>query len=151
MFSSRNGQASVEYLFIVALGLMLLIPASVIFYRFSVDSTTIIDVSKYNIVGSDIIGVAEEVYSLGDAWQTISFTLPTSVTEMWVYNDTVSELSIHYQLEGPSEIVMFSHVPLFNSTHKDCSDGCMIPISAGSNNLRLESNENGEVILRSTE
>lgn len=150
MFFSSTGQAAVEYLFIVALALMLLIPGSVVFYRFSATSSAVLDVSKMNLVGADIVRVSQEVYSLGEAWETVSINLPDSVTGIWIYNDTVSEFSIHYDTGFPSEVVFFTHVPIFNSSaaNANCTGGCFIPVTPGDNDIRIESSENGRVVLR---
>lgn len=148
MILTARAQAAVEYLFIVALALMLIIPGSIVFYRFSADSQAMIEVSKLTATGHEILQVAEELYSLGSAWETIEVNFPDSATGLWVYNGTVSELVLTFEIEGPSEVVFFTHVPMGNASTNDCTNGCFVPITPGDNRLRIESNEEGQVVLR---
>ncbi|MBN1175879.1 hypothetical protein JXA48_04515 [Candidatus Woesearchaeota archaeon] len=148
MIFTGRAQAAVEYLFIVALALMLIVPGSIVFYRFSADSQAVVEVSKITSAGNEILGVAEELYSLGAAWETVDVNFPNSATGMWVYNATVSELALTFDMGGPSEVVFFTHVSMGNSSTNDCTNGCFIPITPGDNRIRIESNEEGQVVLR---
>lgn len=148
MFLGNSGQAAVEYVFIVALALMLLVPASVAFYRFSADSRTTIAYSQVTSTAQRVVSLSEKLYSMGDAWETMDITLPDSVIGMKVYNDTTSELVVYFMTDASSEIVFFTRVPLFNSSSSDCTNGCTIDVHSGNTLLRLESDISGKVVLR---
>ena len=149
MIFNGRAQAAVEYLFIVALVLMVAIPGGIVFYRFSADTQAVLEASKLTVAGYKLLDTAEELYSLGAAWETVEVSFPDSIVGMTIYNSSINELSLQFDINGPSEIVFFTHVPLFNTTQDvDCTNGCELPISAGKNRIRIESDENGRVMFR---
>ncbi|MCF7798579.1 hypothetical protein K9M74_01615 [Candidatus Woesearchaeota archaeon] len=125
---------------------MMIIPGSVIFYRYSSDSQAALVSTQIYRSGTELIDTADLIYSVGsNSWQTLALSIPTDVHEMLVYNDTsMSELVLVY---GPykSHAVFFTRITLLNETSNDCSAGCSIPITDGVNEIRVESHANGVV------
>jgi len=146
---NRKSQSSVEYLFVVAIALLMIIPASVIFYRYSSDSQSGLISSQIYKTGNDMIHAAELMYSIGpDSWKTVDVTLPPDVSSVIIYNDSDwNELVLTY---GPydSSAVFFTKTILLNSTASDCSTGCVIPVHSGKNSIRVESYTDGVVRYR---
>ena len=146
-----RGQSSVEYLFVVALALMMIIPGSVIFYRYSADSQEAVVSAQIYKSGSDLVDTAELIYSIGsNSWQTVELTFPTDVHGVEVYRDTVSGISELVIIFGPydSHAVFFTRTSLLNETASNCTSGCTIPVHDGINNIRVESYDNGVVRYR---
>ena len=147
--SKKKGQAAVEYIFIVSIALLLLIPGTVIFYRYSADSQSSLAHAQVYKIGNDIINTGELMFSMGVAWQTVEVSLPGSVESIVVYNASpYSEMVISYDADEKSEAVFFTRRQLFNSTASDCAGGCKIPVVPGVNKLRVESRQNGDVVIR---
>ncbi len=144
-----KGQSSVEYLFVVAIALLLLVPGSIIFYRYSADSQKSIVSSQVYKSGSDLITTADLMYSIGaDSWQTIELTFPSDVNSLEVYRDgSMSELVISYGFDN-SQAVFFTKTSLLNTTNNDCTAGCSVPIHDGLNQIRVESYDNGIIRYR---
>lgn len=141
-----RGQSSVEYLFVVAIALMMIIPGSIIFYRYSSDSQEALVNNQIYRSGSDLVTNAELMYSIGsDSWQTMSITFPETIHGIELYRDGgISELVIIY---GPydSHAVFFTRTNLLNATSNDCSAGCTLPIHDGLNEIRIQSYDDGVV------
>lgn len=149
MFRKKSGQAAVEYIFIISIALLLLVPGTMIFYRYSSDSQSSLSHSQVFKIGNDIVDTAELMYSMGVAWQTVEVSFPGNIEKVTVYNASpYSELVITYTSDAPSEAVFFTRRHLFNSTSPDCSAGCTIPVQTGINKLRVESTTDGDVIIR---
>lgn len=150
MFNSKKktkAQTSIEFVFTMALALMLLVPATVVFNRYATDSQHALINTQVHKVGSELIHLSEKMHASGTAWDTIEVTMPGAVKKMIVYNGTKSELVIQYEVDRLSEAVFFSDVPLYNQTGIDCSTGCLINLKPGAVEIRVESYPSGEVII----
>lgn len=144
-----KGQSSIEYLFIVAIALLIIVPGTALFYQYSQTSQENIQHSKIYKIGSELVDTGEMIYSVGEnSWQTIEVSFPGSVQTVKVYaNDTMSELVLSYGDVHPSDAVFFSKNTLLNATgnKSECSDGCKVPIKKGLNSIRIESGTEGEI------
>lgn len=151
-----RAQSSVEYIFIVAFALMIVIPGAFVFSQYSSASQSSLRNAQLYKVGSDLIDASELMFSVGEnSWQTVDITLPNDVVSMTVYDgaDGINELVIEYEDLYISQAVFFTEVPLKNSTSneafiQDCTNGCSIPIHDGKNSIRVESLRNSIVVLR---
>lgn len=137
----RKAQSSVEYIFIVALALLIIIPGSMIFYSYSNNSKISLLHSQVFKIGNTLIDTASEIYSIGDnSWQTVEISFSDQINKIILYNSsTHSELIIQYGAETPSEGVFFSDIQLCNQTSCNCTLGCNIPFHQGINNVRIQS------------
>lgn len=148
MFQKR-AQSAIEYILIVAFALLMIIPATALFYQYSSDSQSSVIHSQVNKLGSELVSTAELMYAVGEnSWQTIELSFPANVLSVIVYNDSVSELAIRYEDGLVSEAIFFSDNSFFNSTSSDCTAGCTIPIKEGPTKIRIESLEDGKIVFR---
>ncbi|MGM5480327.1 MAG: hypothetical protein ACQESC_02600 [Nanobdellota archaeon] len=151
---STKGQSSIEYLFIVAIALLLIVPGTALFYQHSRNSQQSIEHSQLSTTGYDLIKTGEMIYSIGEnSWQTIEITFPESVHSLTAYtvNNSLSELELTYGSKPYSHIVFFTSNPLLNSTANNassCFEGCPIPIHTGLTSIRVESGTSGEIRYR---
>ncbi len=156
MLRGLRAQSSVEYIFIVAFALMIIVPAAFVFNQYSASSQEGLRNTQIFKVGSDLIEASELMYSVGEnSWQTVDVTFPPDVLSVKVFNgsDGVNELVITYDGEYVSQAVFFTEIPLSNSSStdvfiEDCTLGCSLPFTTGKNSIRVESLRNSVVVLR---
>ncbi|MCA9477773.1 MAG: hypothetical protein KC535_01355 [Nanoarchaeota archaeon] len=151
-----RAQSSVEYIFIVAFALMIIIPGAFVFSQYSSSSQAGLRNAQIYKIGSDLIDASELMYSVGEnSWQTVDLTFHPDIQSLTVYNgsDGINELVIKYQDRYGSEAVFFTEIPITNSSStdtfiEDCTNGCVIPFHEGKNSIRVESLRNSIVVLR---
>lgn len=131
---------------IVAVSLLMLIPATILFMNYTSDSKASVISSQVFKIGSELIVTGEQMYSVGhNSWQTIDLSIPKlSNVSVTVYNGSKSELVLSYG-RPTTNVVLFSNVPLFNRTGTDCTYGCPIPLHIGPNRIRIKSTMNGDL------
>ncbi|MBU1200986.1 MAG: hypothetical protein KJ583_04200 [Nanoarchaeota archaeon] len=107
----KKGQIAVEYLFILALALAIIVPGSMLFFNYSKESNEKLTASQVNKIGNNIVNQAEDIYTIGkNSWTTIQTDFPTTATNAYVVDD---ELVITYNTpRGTTEGVFFSNVPI---------------------------------------
>ncbi len=138
-----RGQASVEYILVVSFALLMIVPATFIFYQYSADTKVSLVGSQVYKLGSELIVSAELMYAVGEqSWQTLDVTFPASVSKMTVYTGEVSELVLVYGSPS-SEVVFFTNIALSNGSN--CPAGCDILIHPGHNRIRVDSEVGGMV------
>ena len=149
MFKNKLAQSSVEYLFVVALALMIIIPGSMIFYNYSQNSQEQLLHSQIFKLGNTMLDSATMMYSVGDnSWKTIKLSFPKEVASVKVFNVSgYSELVINYGRKDMSDTVFFSDIPLCNATECNCTTGCQIDVNSGLNKMRVMS-KNGDVYFK---
>jgi hypothetical protein len=144
----KKAQSAVEYIFIVALALMLIIPGTIIFYQYSQASQKAIVSSQVYKIGSDLVGAAHSMYSVGEnSWQTLEISFPSSIHEVKVYNASYGGvLVIRHGTDYVSDAVFFSRVHFLNNTlGDDCSAGCILPVNKGFTKIRVFSQRDGYI------
>ena len=147
---NRRAQSSVEYIFMVAMALALIVPGTIIFHQYTVGTQKAIVSSEIYKIGNDIINSAELMYSVGEnSWQTLEITFPQEIKSITVFNVADgSELILRHGTDYVSDSLFFTNIKLLNSTSDDCSEGCNVPIHQGYNKMRVESVGGGKVIYR---
>ncbi|MFW6378541.1 MAG: hypothetical protein ACOCZV_00815 [Nanoarchaeota archaeon] len=154
MFAGHKAQSSIEYMFIVGIALMIIVPGTALFFQYSQDSQENLLHSKVYRIGSELVSTGEMIYSVGEnSWQTVEVSMPETIKQMIVYSDTsdgINELVIRYGHTNPSDAVFFTTNTLLNSTgnSSECESGCPVPISNGVNRIRIESGTEGEIRYR---
>lgn len=137
-----RAQASMEYLFIVAMAMVIIIPASLLFFDFSSGSEDRVVNSQVYLAGSSILVAVEQVFVMGtDSRVTIDVTLPDAFENATVYCATmVCELAIAYNTQsGVSEQVFFSDIPMVMGVD-NCDPNCdLAMLSAGVTSLTFTS------------
>ena len=137
----RKGQISIEYLFILAMSLAIIIPGSMMFFRYSQESNEQLVASQINRIGTNVITTAEEIYTVGDgSWITLDVTIPQSAKDAYVEGD---DLVIEYRSSsGITEAVFFSDIDI----QGPYADGAISPsFHTGTMQIRVESK--GDYVL----
>jgi hypothetical protein len=81
--SKKRAQTSFEYLAILAIALMVLIPMVYVFQRYALQSAGDIQQSKIRAIGDDIVNTAETIYYMGyPARLTIQEEFPAGIIDM---------------------------------------------------------------------
>lgn len=79
----KRGQASMEYLMMVGVAFMIIVPMMYIFYDYTTSTREEISLAKLDSIGQKIVNTAEEVYFLGSpSRMTIHYTMPENVKGM---------------------------------------------------------------------
>jgi hypothetical protein len=104
----KRGQSGFEYILVVGIAMLLIVPGAVLFYNYSKRSSDELLRSQIDTVGSDIIDAVEKVYYIGEnTWETIRVYVPDNVRWIYIMND--SELVIEYDSNaGIGQAVFFS-------------------------------------------
>lgn|GEM_PF-845973 len=109
----KKGQGAFEYVMIVGIAMVLIVPGAMLFYDYSKRSGDELTRARIGAVGNDILDSVEKIYYIGEnSWETIEVDVPDNVN--WIYflkqgNDY--ELIIEYESEsGTSEAVFFSDI-----------------------------------------
>lgn len=132
----KKGQGSVEYLSVVGIALMLLIPATMLFTNYTRSANEEVLANQLNMIGQRIMNKAEEMYVIGtNSWSTIETTFPDSFESATFYNG--SDLVFRYATgSGYSDVVFFAE--RFTFTNGTCNSDCNLSFSTGVNRIRIE-------------
>ncbi|MFT4311016.1 MAG: hypothetical protein ACMXX7_00125 [Candidatus Woesearchaeota archaeon] len=135
----KKAQSSIELLMVVGIALIILLPASIAFFSYAQSTTSMVSASQINILGTELISKAEEMYALGSSsWSTIELSVPNEVLSAGIVNQT--ELFINYRTPiGTSQAVFFStRIGVTNSVDS-CIDVCTLNLTPGINRFRIQS------------
>lgn len=145
----RKGQSAVEYLTIVTLSLLIIVPTAYYVLSYAQDIQSQTQTRQLGVVGNSILSTVEEVYaSERGSFIRLNLQLPDSARSVTV-NDN-REIAIHVETTvGESDLVFFSeHVNVTNSTTANlCSDTCSLPMGPGANSIKVENNGNQVAIV----
>ncbi len=152
LYRNKKAQSSVEYLFVVALSLLLVVPASFLFFNYSKSSEDTVVASQIERAGNEVLLKAEEVYSIGNgSWITVEFKLPRKIAPnnpATIFNN--DELVFNYSTQtGYAEAVFFTDLNLTTdedvSDGDDCASSCPLELKSGINKIQVISK--GDYIL----
>jgi len=131
-----KAQVSVEYLFIIGMALAIIVPGSILFYKYSQDSNEKLVASQINRIGKNIINEVERMKAIGKySWTTLEVNFPESTRNVST-NDY--ELIIFYQTDrGITESVFFSDVNISGEYSRDISQD----FHSGYMKIKIESKE----------
>lgn len=114
-----------EYLLVIALVTILIIPTSYIFYRYAQSSSERVKAGQIEKMGNDIMDAAETIYYLGaPSRQDIDEQMPEGVYNItifknWGVEPRINELVFYTRFGGKlSEKVFFSRVNINGSFSK---------------------------------
>ena len=140
----RKGQSAVEYLTMVALSLLIIVPTAYYVLTYAQDIQSKTQTRQLGVVGRDILSTVEEVYATErGSFIRLTLQLPETARNVTVKDNR--EIAIEVQTRiGESDLVFFSeHVNVTNSTTTNpCSDTCTLPMGPGANNIKVENNGN---------
>lgn len=145
-YQNSKGQASFEYISMVAIVILFVVTGTGIIYNYSQRSSQDISLSTIQKIGNDLIDVSEKIYYVGGtSWETVRFNLPDSVKKMYVQNNYV--LVIEYESNGGlSQAVFFSDINLTTPYMVDGLGNLSSNFHPGVNSIRLTSNGNSVLI-----
>lgn len=119
MPNDSRGQVSFEYLMLLGLAMLLVVPSFYLFYIHTQESTEQITTSRMDRVGNELVKQAKTIYYTGRYAKTsIEFDMPTNVRRVNVTND--NELKVTIAIKGENHsLVYFAEIPmkLGNCTH----------------------------------
>ena len=112
VFMSSKAQVSFEYIMVVGIAMLIIVPGALLFQQYSLKSNDELTRSRIELVGNEIVDSAEKVYYIGEnSWETLKLEIPNSVKSMYVLN--YYEFVIEYETHtGLSEAVFFSDINL---------------------------------------
>ena len=122
-----KGQASFEYLLVVAIVFITAVPATYFLVSYSQDSNEEIAVSQFEDIGHALISQAESVFYAGKGSKsTLTLNFPEGLEAVTIYDQRELAFNISSRL-GNEELVFFSRVKLTNGTFT-CTTGVPCPI-----------------------
>jgi hypothetical protein len=106
----KLGQGAFEYILVIGIAMLLIVPGVVLFYNYSLKSNDEVMRSQINMIGNDIMDAVEKVYYIGEySWQSLKIDIPNKVTNIYILDN--SELVVEYHsYSGVSEAVFFSDI-----------------------------------------
>jgi len=110
-YISMRAQMSVEYLFVVALAMGMILVTAYVFFMQTSDVSEEQQLSTIEIMGNDLLSVARNVYYSGDlSKKTVQYTMPSIVNNIYVADNA---LVFNVTTSGATyDIVYYSDVPL---------------------------------------
>ena len=107
-----KAQSSLEYLLVVALTFVIIIPTTYLFYNYSKESTQEIKDSQVTKIGSTIIDTAKFIYYSGEGSKTeLELNVPDNVNSVDIFDGRELVFNIRTEF-GDSDIVFFSNIPI---------------------------------------
>lgn len=133
-----KGQSSLEYLLVVALTFMIIIPTTYLFYNYSKQSSQEIRDAQVTKLGRSIVDTAESIFYSGKGSKTtLELNVPENINNAVLIDGRELVFNITTDF-GTSEIVFFSSV---NLTGTNCiANICALPelSSFGLKKVRIE-------------
>tara|TARA_Y100000310_G_C20562970_1_gene753990 strand:+ start:658 stop:1104 length:447 start_codon:yes stop_codon:yes gene_type:complete len=108
---SKSGQASFEYLAVLALTLLILVPAIYLFFSYSRDSKEDIIDANVNKIGREMVDIVNYVYYSGEGSKiTLEVDIPSDVKEIKVDDNFKEIIFVLDTGKGDNEMVFFTKV-----------------------------------------
>lgn len=107
-----RGQISVEYLVILGIVLVIMVPAAFLLFERARQTSDQISSSQIIRIGNEVTNSVIAVYSLGkNSWTTLDVNFPDATKEFYVnaYNEIVVVFDTN---KGRSEAIFFSDISL---------------------------------------
>lgn len=145
-----KGQSSVEYLSIVAIALLVLIPGAYLFLNYSTGATEQVAGNQLNLAGREIISEAQKMYVLGsNSWVTLEVSFPGNFVEASISNG--NDMYFTYMTSTGESTVVFFPVGfnISNSSTTPCASvDCPLNFFPGVNRVRIQSQGDFVSIVR---
>lgn len=119
-----KAQSALEYLMVMAIVFMIIVPTVYLFYSYSKQSTEQMVYPQINDIGRTIINNAESVYYSGKHSKiVIDVDMPDKINDVYVlYNrELVFNISTDF---GDNEMVFFSNIDLISDPDSCIPAGC---------------------------
>lgn len=150
ILKNKKGQSAVEYLTIISIAFIMIIPAVMLFFNYSKTTNDQVISSQLNLIGSQILSTSEEMNVLGTgSWVTLNINFPDSLINASVNNDGQDLVFKYYTTNGESYSVNFAQRFKFAVGAGQCDTGtCDLGFNVGKNSVRIESLGAGKIWLR---
>ena len=110
--NKAKAQSSLEYLLVIALTFIIIIPTAYLFYSYSKESTGQIKDSQITKIGTTIVDGAKFIFYSGDGSKTeLELNVPDNVNSVSIFDERELVFNIRTDF-GSSDIVFFSNVPI---------------------------------------
>ncbi|MBS3150717.1 hypothetical protein J4425_02855 [Candidatus Woesearchaeota archaeon] len=107
-----KAQSAMEYVAIVGIVMIIMVPAAYLYVRYSGDSSDSVVNAKIDSIGNEIISSAEQVYSYGEESQkTIELSFPNGIEKVEFINNEIIFHTINSK-GNTNEIAKVSNVNL---------------------------------------
>ncbi|MCF7866098.1 PKD domain-containing protein [Candidatus Woesearchaeota archaeon] len=139
----KKGQSSIEFLLVIGLITLLLIPAIYYFMTSMYGTNSEIIASQLNKLGTEVLSSSREMYILGEeSWSTIEVNIPEEVTNVRLEGGKALVFTYSTQA-GTSQSVAFADGYEFvaGPTKTETCTTCNLSISPGKNSFRIESSD----------
>jgi uncharacterized protein (UPF0333 family) len=153
---AKKAQFAVEYLLVVGIGLVILIPSLAMFYNYSSGQTEEAIVAKIGTIGRSILNNAETVYYMGPpSRRTLELEFPRKIHNFTIQNIT-NEGKMIYILnlvigDKESNYPFISEVPIsgpyFGNKDQRCEDHNYACYSSGKKRIILDAGQNNVSII----
>lgn len=146
----KPSQSSLEYLMVVALTFVIIVPTTYLFYNYSKESSEEIIDAQTTKLGRSIVDTAEVIFYSGEGSKsTLELNVPDNIEAAMIIDnrELVFNISTNF---GASEIVFFSSV---NITGLNCeANVCKLPelASSGLKKLEISAISAGSILLKVT-
>ena len=139
-FSGRRAQGAIEYLSIVGIALMVLIPATILFLNYSKSTSDGVIANQLNFAGLEIYENAEKMFVIGKgSWVTLEINMPDSYKDGGIVGN--NEMFFTYSTsQGESQAVFFFDKFYVSNGRDECNSYCDLSFNPGVNRVRIESN-----------
>lgn len=130
-----------EYLLIVAIAFIIIVPAAFVFYNYSKESSQEISDSEIAKLGKAIVDAAEVVYYSGEGAKTVlELNVPDNLANTFIVDGRELVLNMTTSF-GNSEVVFFSSVNLTTDSSNCVVNVCNVPQlnSSGLKKIKIES------------
>ena len=138
--SSRSGQSSLEYLLIVAMTFLIIVPTTFLFYNYSKESSQELTDAQMTKLGRSIIDSAESIFYSGQGSKTVlELNVPDDVQSALIIDGRELVFNVTTSF-GISEIVFFSSVNITGASPNCNANVCSIPdlASSGLKKVKIE-------------
>src|SRR3989344_4092910 len=147
--SQHKGQASLEYVMVVALTFAIIIPTTYLFYSYSRESSQEITDAQITKIGRTIVDSAETIFYSGEGSRTV---LELNVPDGTVSASVIDGRELIFNMStssGISEIVFFSSVNITTNGSNCIANVCTIPglQERGLQKVKIEAISKNSVII----
>ena len=119
----RKGQGSLEYLLVIAVTFLIIVPTAYLFYNYSRQTNKELEDSQIIKLGNNIIDAAASIYYSGeDSKTTVELTMPENVFETQIVDGRELVMKVHSEV-GDSDLIFFTPGTIKFTTNVHCVAG----------------------------
>ena len=137
----KQAQAAIEFLLVIALSLVLVIPALTLFFNFTQDTTYEALNGRVSRIGTAMVETTQSVYYYGnEASKVLVVDFPSKVNALEINPQNKHEIIFTLEVpRGTTEAVFYSEIPLQGNFTQD-------KITQGPKQFKFE-NVNGTIMV----